>query len=579
MSRFINTDVPFFLDSGEVNALGTVYFGLPNQDAKTNVKTPYLDAALTLPAATTQTLTSGGKVAQKLYLDGDYSFIVDDVDGVPVFEDLSGAILGATNITVEINGTDRLLQDYLDNQTQATYALLRTALAASDYVAGDVVKVTGSGITGDFVIEAIGSNVDNAGTIITGGSFAAVRGFSGSAHLDWWAPVGDGVADDTAKFTSASAAASVVIVSASASGYVSSGASVGTTAFVFLGDLATELAGTDTADDLNAIGHSAGAIYGYSHAPELKDKGIEIICGTIRQEQPTAVAGITRSGTSGIVNEVAHGRAVGDFVFIQGAVETGYNGTAEIAQVDNVDTYRVLVDSGLTTPATGTITVFGTDVWEWIKDSSHEPLGVNDSVPVRSDASGYGLLVPFTKTYSKVLTMMVGPDETIAGAQGMVIGSSVSTSAIAFRASLNKTVAGRVYWNGVGWKVSMGTDQGTIYTTNAVNPLADMSYSAGNLELSHSFCLGSDVSLTPSSTGGIVPYIPSLKVVGDNTATVNFIYVNGGALDLYTGAETTSMSFNFNKNSNRLIKFDGSDRSSEARMYFGNIWFYGIMQL
>jgi hypothetical protein len=262
-------------------------------------------------------------------------------------------------------------------------------------------------------------------------------------------------------------------------------------------------------------------------------------------------------------------------------VETGYNGTAMVQSVDDTDNYRILVDSGLASPATGAITAFKSGKWEWIKDSTHEPLGVKDDEDVLSDGSGYGLFVKFKKTYSRVLTMQVGPDETLAGAQAMVIGSSVSTAGIVFRASLNKTVAGRVYWNGAGWKVSMGTDQGTIYTDNAVNPLADINYSGGNLELTHSFCPGSDISLTPSSNSGVVPYIPALKVNGDDTATVNFIHVNAAthALDLYTGAETTSMSFNFNKNSNRLIKFDGSDRSSETKMYFGNIWFFGIMEV
>jgi hypothetical protein len=349
------------------------------------------------------------------------------------------------------------------------------------------------------------------------------------------------------------------------------------TTFVFQGS--SPMLGTQTLESLGLVLDS-GYIGGAAIADDLRDGKIEIVSGTIRQEQPTSVAGITRSGTSGIVNEVAHGRVAGDWIVIQGASPTGYNGTHEIAQVDDVDTYRVVVDSGLTTPATGTITVFGADVWEWIKDGTHEPLGVDDSTPVRSDAGGYGLLIPFTKTYSKVLTMMVGPDETIAGAQAMVIGSSVSTSAIALRASINKTVAGRVLYDGANWAVNMGTDQGSIYTTDAPYPFDDIAYSGGNLTLNHSFCLGSDIRLTPSSAGGTTtPYIPVLKSNTDNETVVNFMYVNAGALALYTGAETTNMAFHYTKNSNRLIKFDGSDRSSETKMYFGNIWFFGIMQV
>jgi hypothetical protein len=387
--------------------------------------------------------------------------------------------------------------------------------------------------------------------------------------------------DNKASAEAASAISSLVIFpSLTGESYTFSAAPTLTSGVTFLFDRGGAFSGA-TAEELNAIITDTGVVQGYASSPELKDGKIEIVSGTIRQQQPTSVTGITRpSGTSAIVNEVAHGRVVGDWVVIQGASPTGYNGTHEIAQIDDVDNYRVVVDSGLASPATGTITVFGADVWEWIKDSTHEPLGVDDSTPVRSDGSGYGLLVPFLKTYSKVLSMNVGPDETIAGAQGMVIGASVSTSAIAFRASLNKTVAGRVLYDGADWAVNMGTDQGTIYTNDAPYPFSDINYTGGNLTLNHSFCLGSDIKLTPNSAGGTAtPFIPVLKSNTDDEAVINFLHVNAGALALYTGAASTQLSFQFTKNSNRLIKFDGSDRSSEAKMYFGNIWFFGIMQV
>lgn len=368
-----------------------------------------------------------------------------------------------------------------------------------------------------------------------------------------------------------------VLVPYNAAGYtINTLTNSSNTTFVFQGE--SPMNGTQTLSSLGLIVDS-GYVGGAAIADDLRNGKVEIVSGTIRQEQPQSVAGITRVGTSGIINQVAHGYSVGDYVVIQGANETGYNGTAEILQVDSVDQYRILVDSGLSTPATGTITAFKPGKWEWIKDSTHEPIGVKDDEDVLSDGSGFGLLVKFKKNYSKVLTMAVGPDETISGAQAMVIGSSVSTSAVVFRASLNKTVAGRLYYDGAAWQTSMGTDQGAIYTDDAVNPFADISYTAGNLTFSHSFCPGSDIKLTPSSTGGVVPYIPSIKTISDSTVTLNFVYVNAGSLDLYTGAENTSMSIHFTKTSNKLIKFDGSDRSSETKMYFGNIWFFGIMQV
>ena len=125
MSRYINTDIPFFKDDGTINSLGTVYFGLPNEDAKTNPKAPFLDEALTIPASTTQALTAGGKVQQKLYLDGGYSVITDDSDGVQIDEDLNAAILSSANISIDINGETRSLESYLENKEVADYTELR----------------------------------------------------------------------------------------------------------------------------------------------------------------------------------------------------------------------------------------------------------------------------------------------------------------------------------------------------------------------------------------------------------------------------------------------------------------------
>lgn len=67
------------------------------------------------------------------------------------------------------------------------------------------------------------------------------------------------------------------------------------------------------------------------------------------------VSSITRSSTTATVTTTtAHGRATGDWVFIQGAVEVAYNG---IFQITNTGTYTFTYTVGFTpsTPATGTI--------------------------------------------------------------------------------------------------------------------------------------------------------------------------------------------------------------------------------
>lgn len=86
MSLLFAIDTPFFDANGAPLAFGTVYFGEPNQDAVTNPKVPYTDDTFGTPLSATQELTIGGKFAQEVWLDGDYSIIIKDADGVQVAE-------------------------------------------------------------------------------------------------------------------------------------------------------------------------------------------------------------------------------------------------------------------------------------------------------------------------------------------------------------------------------------------------------------------------------------------------------------------------------------------------------------
>ena len=82
MANFINLDTPFFDNTtGDPLALGTAYFGEPNQDPKTNPKVPYTSLSPNVASTATQSLTSSGKLAARLFLLGDYSLTVDDADG------------------------------------------------------------------------------------------------------------------------------------------------------------------------------------------------------------------------------------------------------------------------------------------------------------------------------------------------------------------------------------------------------------------------------------------------------------------------------------------------------------------
>lgn len=72
---------------------------------------------------------------------------------------------------------------------------------------------------------------------------------------------------------------------------------------------------------------------------------------------------LTRSGTTATATKNGHGFLVGDWVTHSGASPSGWNGSFRITSADT-NTYSFTVDSGLTTPATGTITtVFSPAGW------------------------------------------------------------------------------------------------------------------------------------------------------------------------------------------------------------------------
>ena len=61
------------------------------------------------------------------------------------------------------------------------------------------------------------------------------------------------------------------------------------------------------------------------------------------------------AGLATCTNGSAHGYETGDWVFIDGAVQTEYNGIVQIT-VTSTTAFTFSVDSGATSPATGTIT-------------------------------------------------------------------------------------------------------------------------------------------------------------------------------------------------------------------------------
>ncbi len=69
-----------------------------------------------------------------------------------------------------------------------------------------------------------------------------------------------------------------------------------------------------------------------------------------------SITSLTLSGSTVTANATAHGRTVGQYVFINNAVETEYNGLVQILTVADANTFTYAITGTPTSPATGTIT-------------------------------------------------------------------------------------------------------------------------------------------------------------------------------------------------------------------------------
>lgn len=76
---------------------------------------------------------------------------------------------------------------------------------------------------------------------------------------------------------------------------------------------------------------------------------------TLALTRDRTLSSLTRSGEVATATYTSHGYSVGEMVTISGATPAGYNGTFQIVSVPTPNTFTFTVDSGLATPATGTI--------------------------------------------------------------------------------------------------------------------------------------------------------------------------------------------------------------------------------
>lgn len=176
------------------------YFGLPNQDPKTNPKVPYSDSDFITPVAAIQTLDLTGSIGFDLFLDGQYSFRIETPEGALWRE--SPVIAGAFDISEFEAGSGAGLEFLFEN------SLLMIADTALDV--GQFVQTLGRFVAGDSganTYEIVGASAGTAdgGSFITLDSGLLAKGLfpSGIYNVVQWGAVGDGLTDVSAEWQAA----------------------------------------------------------------------------------------------------------------------------------------------------------------------------------------------------------------------------------------------------------------------------------------------------------------------------------------------------------------------------------------
>ncbi len=112
MSAFLDENSQFEGVDGLPVVNGFMYFGVQGADPTivANQITIYSDRGLTVPLANPQRTGSDGRSVNKIWVPGRYSFQVDDVNSVQIYQDLDAgatAEAGTTN-TTNVQGTNAL---------------------------------------------------------------------------------------------------------------------------------------------------------------------------------------------------------------------------------------------------------------------------------------------------------------------------------------------------------------------------------------------------------------------------------------------------------------------------------------
>lgn len=210
--------------------------------------------------------------------------------------------------------------------------------------------------------------------------------------------------------------------------------------------------------------------------------------------------------------------------------------------------------------------------WDYISDSAHTPIGLSGTF---ATAAGGSITIPFDTTYKRVISFVAGPDETFANRLGMSVGASVGLSNVVLNATACFSGAFTLRYDGANWVFASGTGQ-------EIAP-AFVSYTNGTLRVSHGYCRGISIQLTPfSNNGGVTnPYLPIVKVLGNDFVEIQWIDTTTGNI-VTSASPSTRMIAVVQKMNNAGLFLDGTNNATTINgidiSSSANIWFYGIFE-
>lgn len=199
-----------------------------------------------------------------------------------------------------------------------------------------------------------------------------------------------------------------------------------------------------------------------------------------------------------------------------------------------------------------------TNAWQPLENSAHGTLGVASVT-----TSTTGITLNFSKTFSKIISFVAVPDETLATA-GVHIGSSVGTGLAEIRLGGGVGVDGYVSYNGTSWVVD-GPAGVTAAWDNA-NGCVVVSYPTLPVA---STVTGTELTLTPRS--------------GTRCSLSNDVSYGGGSfgVDFYAADGTkftspgTTMRFRFGHHATGLLN---AQQVNTTYLPNSNIWWLAIME-